>query len=96
MSMTVPLTLEFQEMPLAVYRELQAHLEQLEGLTTELIPQTTSEFSYSRSQIGGIRLNTLPQILDLHRLIPILAYYHRIYPLTNPKAIPLESTSDKH
>jgi len=41
-------------MPLAIYRELSAHLEQLSGVETKLIPQTSSQFDYLESQVGGL------------------------------------------
>ena len=80
-----PLTLEFQNMPLGVYREVQAHLQQLQGLQIELLPQTSPQFDYHQSQLGGIRIQQTPDqpFLGADRpfLQQILAYYHNLYPL---------------
>jgi hypothetical protein len=59
---------------LTMYRELAAHLSQLEGVEVELLPQTASQFDYNASQIGGIKLELSP----FHRaelLEQILVYY---------------------
>lgn len=64
-------------MPLAVYRELAAHLQLLEGVSVRLLPQTCSHFDYDLSQIEGIAVTVSPtssphtQI----RLEEILHYY---------------------
>ncbi|PZU98046.1 MAG: hypothetical protein DCE90_05310 [Pseudanabaena sp.] len=44
------------EITLAMYRELASHIEQIHGMTVELFPQDSQEFSYLGSQIGGIWL----------------------------------------
>lgn len=41
-------------MPLAVYREVVAHLRQVDGVDTGLLSQTSSEFDYTKSQVGGL------------------------------------------
>lgn len=80
-----PLTLEFEQMPLGVYREVQAHLQQLQGLEIQLLPQTSPEFDYGQSQLGGIRLEQAPDQpfveSDRPLLQEILRYYHHLYPL---------------
>jgi len=80
-----PLTLEFQQMPLGVYREVQAHLQQLPGLEIELLPQTSPQFDYGQSQLGGIRIVLAPDQpffeTDRPFLQQILTYYHKLYPL---------------
>lgn len=82
-----PLTLEFQQMPLGVYREVQAHLQQLQGLEIQLLPQTSSQFDYCQSQLGGIQIQQDPDqpFLETDRPIlkQILMYYHNLYPLRN-------------
>jgi outer membrane protein TolC len=40
--------------PLAVYRELAAHLRQVPGVQADLLPQTAAGFDYDRSQVGGL------------------------------------------
>lgn len=44
------------QMPLAVYREMAAHLGLLDGVVVQLLPQTSSRFDYSLSQIAGVAL----------------------------------------
>ena len=54
----VPQQVEYRlhspHLPLAVYREVAAHLRQIEGVNTGLLPQTAKEFDYLQSQVGGI------------------------------------------
>ena len=54
----VPQQVEYRlhspRLPLAVYREVAAHLRQIEGVNTGLLPQTAKEFDYLQSQVGGI------------------------------------------
>lgn len=65
------------KLPLAVYREVAAHLRQVEGVETGLIPQQSQHFDYSQSQVGGLWIQypegaapTVRQQVDR-----ILAYY---------------------
>jgi hypothetical protein len=41
-------------LPLAVYREVAAHLRQIPGVDTGLLPQTSQTFDYLQSQVGGV------------------------------------------
>ncbi|HIK26333.1 MAG TPA: hypothetical protein IGP91_11925 [Thermosynechococcus sp. M46_R2017_013] len=41
-------------MPLAVYRELAAHLQLLEGVSVRLLPQSRSQFDYDLSKLKGL------------------------------------------
>ncbi|TAE61525.1 MAG: hypothetical protein EAZ87_01620 [Nostocales cyanobacterium] len=66
--------IEFPNLPLAVYREIAAHLRQLEGVSVDLIPQTSSEFDYYQSQIAGLSVSwtsdaetRVKQILDYYK-----------------------------
>lgn len=45
------------QLPLAVYREVAAHLRQVDGVEAELLPQLSQQFNYRDSQVGGIRLH---------------------------------------
>ncbi len=54
------------DIPLAMYRELASHIEQIEDVTAELFWQESREFSYLGSQIGGMWLNC-----DLNRDLAI-------------------------
>lgn len=42
------------QLPLAVYREVAAHLRQIDGVDTGLLPQTSKTFDYLQSQVGGL------------------------------------------
>ncbi len=64
----------FPGMPLAVYRELAAHVQSLGGVTAHLDWNSTATFCYSDSQIGSMRLTLAPDV-DQERLQAILAYY---------------------
>jgi len=43
-------------LPLAVYREVAAHLTQVDGVQTRLTPQTSQQFDYPLSQIGSLEI----------------------------------------
>ncbi|WP_448604152.1 hypothetical protein [Thermoleptolyngbya sp.] len=45
------------QLPLAVYREVAAHLRQVPGVSVELLPQTSTEFDYRQSQVGGLEID---------------------------------------
>lgn len=73
--------IEFAGLPLAVYREIAAHLRQVEGVEVDLIPQSSPQFDYSQSQIGGLSLSwTLnASSKSRQRVKQILAYYKKCY-----------------
>jgi hypothetical protein len=52
--------IEFAGLPLAVYREIAAHLHQVEGVEVGLIPQSSQQFDYNQSQIGGLWISWTP------------------------------------
>lgn len=69
-------------LPLAVYREIAAHLRQVEGVHVELLPQTTPTFNYGDSQVGGLCLEypadattSQQDQARRQRVDQILAYY---------------------
>jgi hypothetical protein len=66
-----------RHLPLAVYREVAAHLRQVEGVSTELLPQHSQQFDYLESQVGGlwIHYKELADLSSRHRVDQILAYY---------------------
>lgn len=69
--------LECPGLPLAVYREVAAHLSQIPSVETELAPQTAAEFNYNDSQVGSLWLE-YPSDLEPGEqrwLEAILAYY---------------------
>jgi len=45
------------DIPLAMYRELASHIEQIADVKAELYWQKSTEFSYLGSQIGGMWLS---------------------------------------
>ncbi|MEH1817240.1 MAG: hypothetical protein V7K26_13870 [Nostoc sp.] len=72
---------EFAGLPLAVYREIAAHLRQVEGVEVDLIPQSSQQFDYNQSQIDGLSLLWTPNSsLENRQLVnQILAYYQNRY-----------------
>ena len=68
-------------MPLAVYREVAAHLRQVKGVNAGVIGQQSRKFDYSDSQVGGLLIEYAPQA-DRNsrvRVEQILAYYSARY-----------------
>jgi hypothetical protein len=74
-------TIEFAGLPLAVYREVAAHLCQVEGVEVNLIPQTSQQFDYNQSQIAGLWISYTPECSaqSRQRLQQILSYYRSRY-----------------
>ncbi|MBW4487552.1 MAG: hypothetical protein KME12_07160 [Trichocoleus desertorum ATA4-8-CV12] len=73
-------------LPLAVYREIVAHLHQVSGVKAGLIPQSAKEFDYTYSQVGGLWLEYPPEgdqpelsRAMRRRIDQILAYYSDRY-----------------
>jgi hypothetical protein len=68
-------------LPLAVYREVAAHLRQVTGVEVELLPQLAQTFDYRQSQIGGLRLSytSAANPVSQQRVQQILAYYGERY-----------------
>jgi hypothetical protein len=73
--------IEFPNLPLAVYREIVAHLHQVEGVEADLIPQSSPEFDYNQSQVAGLLIDFAVGIHPECRLQveQILAYYRERY-----------------
>ncbi|MDZ7956509.1 MAG: hypothetical protein RMY34_01130 [Aulosira sp. DedQUE10] len=73
--------IEFAGLPLAVYREIAAHLRQVEGLEVGLIPQSSQQFDYYQSQIEGLSIFWVsnPTSASRQRVQQILAYYRNRY-----------------
>jgi hypothetical protein len=72
--------IEFAGLPLAVYREIAAHLRQVEGVEVNFEPQLSQQFDYNQSQVGGLRI-VAPNISPIgHQQVEqILAYYRNRY-----------------
>ena len=74
-------TISYPCLPLAIYRELAAHLRQIEGVTIELISQQSQRFDYAQSQIDHLEMS-YPLTLassDKQQLENILNYYAQIH-----------------
>ena len=64
-------------LPLAVYREVAAHLRQVSGVTVELKSQQATTFDYFQSQIGAMVIRypaDLPTSAQ-ERITAILNFY---------------------
>jgi len=72
---------EFPRLPLAVYREIAAHLRQVSGVETGLIAQQSQEFDYLQSQVGSlwIEYSEMATSATQERVEQILAYYQQRY-----------------
>ena len=64
-------------LPLAVYREVAAHLRQVDGVNTGLLPQQSQKFDYNDSQIGALWIEFSAEAKEASRkqVEQILAYY---------------------
>ncbi len=80
-------TLTCPRLPLAVYREVAAHLRQIEGVNSSLIirpihhdPQT--KFDYYQSQVAAIQINYAEENITpkaQQQITAILDYYAQRY-----------------
>lgn len=81
----IPLTPKFiicnYQMPLAVYREVAAHLQQIAGLKVAFITSKDRKFSYLESQLGGLEITGVDRLAASERLLldRILSYYANRY-----------------
>jgi hypothetical protein len=75
--------IEFVGLPLAVYREIAAHLRQVVGVEVGLIPQTSLEFDYNQSQISGLWISWTANAdgESRARFKQIVEYYQSLYGL---------------
>lgn len=73
--------IQFPGLPLAVYREIAAHLRQVEGVETGLYPAPSQQFDYNQSQVGGlwIQYAQTAGLESRERVAEILAYYQNHY-----------------
>jgi len=65
-------------LPLAVYREVAAHLRQVEGVDVELIPQMSQTFDYNQSQVEGLWIQHADDsdAVSRERVNQILTHYN--------------------
>ncbi|GCL51957.1 hypothetical protein NIES3804_35450 [Microcystis aeruginosa NIES-3804] len=70
-------TIIYPRMPLAIYREIASHLEQVQGVETNLTPQQFQQFDYHQSQIGSLEINYTEAFQESDRALvaAILDYY---------------------
>ena len=70
-------TIIYPRMPLAIYRELASHLQQVQGVETHLTPQQFQQFDYHQSQIGSLEINYTEAFQESDRTLvtAILDYY---------------------
>jgi hypothetical protein len=66
-------------LPLAIYREVVAHLHQVEGVEAGLIPQRSQVFDYLESQIAGLWLDLKTDGVNTTKIQEILAHYAQRY-----------------
>jgi hypothetical protein len=73
--------ISFPGLPLAVYREIAAHLRQVDGVETGLYQATFQQFDYNQSQVGGLWIQYAPTAgLESRQLVDqILAYYENCH-----------------
>lgn len=69
--------IRWANLPLAVYREMAAHLGQVDGVEVELVPQQSRQFDYRLSQIDSlwIRFGDGADRACRSQVDRILAYY---------------------
>ncbi|MEO0489269.1 MAG: hypothetical protein AAFZ49_06885 [Cyanobacteria bacterium J06659_2] len=60
-----------------MYREVAAHLRQIEDVDAGLLPQTSQTFEYLASQVGGlwISYHSSPNLWAQQRVEMVLSYY---------------------
>jgi hypothetical protein len=69
------------KLPLAIYREIVAHLRQVKGVNSGLIPQKSPKFDYLQSQVGGLWIEYETELTPAQeeKVKQILAYYAQKY-----------------
>lgn len=74
-------TIAYPQLPLAVYREISAHLQQVESVKTVLIPQSSTQFDYAQSQIEAVKIEYPVDLSSQEKqyLEAILEYYSQKY-----------------
>ena len=74
-------TIAYPQLPLAVYREVSAHLQQIESVKTVLIPQSSSQCDYAQSQIEAIQIEYSVDLSSQEKqyLESIVEYYGQKY-----------------
>jgi len=71
--------IQWTGLPLAVYREIAAHLCQVDGVETDLRPQQSRVFEYHLSQIDSLWIQHAADPIASQRVQQILTYYSDRY-----------------
>lgn len=71
---SVRFAVRYDDLPLAVYREIAAHLRCIPGVDAELEVNTATVFRYSDSQIGAMLVTRSPEASD-SRIQQVLDHY---------------------
>lgn len=73
--------IRYPNLPLAVYREVAAHLRQVQGVEAGLIPQSSQQFDYNQSQVNAlwIQHRDPSDSVSRERVHQILSYYQNHY-----------------
>lgn len=74
--------IRFPNLSLAVYREIAAHLSQVEGVKINLLPASSPEFNYSYSQVESLQIQYLSAAnlqSSRDKVETILQYYQNLY-----------------
>lgn len=82
--------IRFASLSLALYKEIAAHLSQVEGVKTNLLPTSSFEFNYSCSQVESLQIQYLPAPnleSSKKQVEEILQYYQTIYGAVENKDI---------
>lgn len=80
MTTKIEKTIKIQRPSLARYREMMAHVRQVNGVDAHLLPQTDPNFDYLQSQVGGIVIDydsALPPA-QIQQLEAIINYYQNL------------------
>ncbi|MDX2272434.1 MAG: hypothetical protein NW237_10880 [Cyanobacteriota bacterium] len=64
----------YHRLPLAVYREIAAHLTCVPEINTDLVMNSATTFDYADSQVGSLQIHH-PIGADLDPVIQVLDHY---------------------
>ncbi|MBW4665462.1 MAG: acyltransferase [Chroococcus sp. CMT-3BRIN-NPC107] len=74
------LIVQFSNLPLAVYREIAAHLCQVEEVETKLLSKAGTEFDYHYSQVESLQIQLpIANKYAREQVEKILAYYQKVF-----------------
>ena len=75
------LVVQFPNLPLAMYREIAAHLCQVEAVETNLLTASgQEEFDYNHSQVESLQIQiSVTNLQSREQVEQILAYYQNVF-----------------